>query len=166
MVDDTPRRESVAAPAASQLVAAPAVVPSVVSLIKRQRSIDHQLAAATEPPAAAQATISSAEVASEAPEADEGGGAVCVVVLELPLRGGEDPAAHYARCGEGAWRLRRPVRGGEARISLREHSSARSSDLGRDAARPRLLLLPPLAPPRDAHYSLVHSLGRAMPTIA
>ena len=104
VVDDNSRRESVAAPAASQLAAAPAVVPSVVSVIKRQRSIDHQLAAATEPPAAAPAAVNSVEVgaASEAaaPEADEGGGAVCVVVLELPLRGGEDPAAHYARCGE------------------------------------------------------------------
>ena len=150
MVDDTPRRESAAAPAASQLVAAPAVVPSVVSVIKRQRSIDHQLAAATEPPAAAQATISSAEVASEAPEADEGGGAVCVVVLELPLRGGEDPAAHYARCGEGAWRLRRPVRGGEARISLHEHSSATSAEMPRDLG---FFCFPP-------------SLRRAVPTIA
>ena len=91
VVDDNSRRESVAAPAASQLVAAPAVVPSVVSVIKRQRSIDHQLAADMEPPAAAQATVNSVEVgaASEAAasEADEGGGAVCVVVLELPLRG-------------------------------------------------------------------------------
>ena len=161
MVDDTPRRESAAAPAASQLVAAPAVVPSVVSVIKRQRSIDHQLAAATEPPAAAQATISSAEVASEAPEADEGGGAVCVVVLELPLRGGEDPAAHYARCGEGAWRLRRPVLGGcGGRCAAARRASLCTSTPPRDRATSAEM-------PRDlGFFCFPPSLRRAVPTIA
>ena len=85
---------------------------------------------------------------SEAAEslADESGGAVCVVVLELPLRGGE--TAHYARCGGGAWQLRRPVRGGEARISLHEHSSAESEiprDLSFFCFPPSLCTVPTMA---------------------